>query len=40
MADIMPFRGILYNKEKAGDLSRLMAPPYDVISETLQEELY
>ena len=40
MADIMPFRGILYNKEKAGDLSKLMAPPYDVISETLQEKLY
>ena len=31
MADIAPFRGILYTP-KAGDPSKLLAPPYDVIS--------
>jgi len=32
MAEIAPLRGIVYNKEKAGDLGKLLAPPYDVIS--------
>jgi len=27
-----PFRGILYNKEKIDDISRIVCPPYDVIS--------
>lgn len=27
-----PFSGILYNKEKIGDISRVVCPPYDVIS--------
>ena len=27
-----PFNGILYNKEKIDDISRVVCPPYDVIS--------
>lgn len=40
MAKIAPFRGMLYNPKKAGDLNRVMAPPYDVISLAYQDELY
>lgn len=40
MALIEPFRGIRYNREKVGDLNHVMAPPYDIISERLQTQLY
>ncbi len=40
MAVIVPFRGIHYNLEKIGDLGRVAAPPYDVISPDAQEALY
>lgn len=40
MAIIAPFRGILYNPEKIGDMSGVVAPPYDVISPEGQERLY
>ncbi len=40
MAVIKPFRGLRFNPEKVGDLNRVMAPPYDIISEKEQEELY
>lgn len=40
MAEIVPFRGILYNKKKIGNLQSVVAPPYDVISKSCQEELY
>lgn len=40
MAKIVPFRGILYNSERTGDLNKVVAPPYDVISSAYQEELY
>lgn len=40
MAIIKPFKGILYNKERFEDFSKVTAPPYDVISPTEQEELY
>ena len=33
IADVRPFQGIRYYLARAGDLSRLVAPPYDVISE-------
>lgn len=32
MAEIRPFKGIRYTKE-AGDISKLVCPPYDIISE-------
>ncbi|MCK5450404.1 MAG: DUF1015 domain-containing protein [Candidatus Omnitrophica bacterium] len=41
MAEIRPFRGLLYNGEKIkGDYGSVMAPPYDVISDELRDQLY
>ena len=40
MAEIIPFRGVLYNRQKVGDLESVIAPPWDVISTELQEDLY
>lgn len=40
MAEIVPFRGVLYSTAKVGDLNKVMAPPYDVISPKKQDELY
>ena len=40
MAEIMPFRGLRYNGDKFKDIGPLTAPPYDVISPALQDELY
>ena len=40
MVQIVPFPGILYDREKTGELSELTAPPYDVIKPHLQEALY
>ncbi|MFQ5736132.1 MAG: DUF1015 domain-containing protein [Thermodesulfobacteriota bacterium] len=40
MAEIVPFRGVLYNSGKVGELRGVMAPPYDVISPGKQDELY
>ena len=39
MAEIIPFKGILYNPEKV-DASETMAPPYDIVTHDLKEELY
>lgn len=33
MAVIRPFRGMRYDTSKAGDISKLCCPPYDIISE-------
>lgn len=40
MALIVPFRGIRYNSDKVGDLGRVITPPYDVITDGEQEQLY
>lgn len=40
MAKIFPFRGLTYDPGKIDDLSRVVAPPYDVISPEHQAELY
>lgn len=41
MVDILPFRGVRYDPAPAGgDLSKLVAPPYDVISPAEQAALY
>jgi len=40
MVAIHPFRALRYDPERAGELSRLIAPPYDVIGEAEQERLY
>lgn len=40
MLIVRPFRGIIYNKDKVGDLSELVTPPYDVISPSQQDFYY
>lgn len=40
MAKILPFKGTLYNNKKIKHLEQVMAPPYDVISHRMREELY
>jgi uncharacterized protein (DUF1015 family) len=40
MAKIAPFRAVRYNLEKIQDPASVTAPPYDVISPELQEDLY
>ncbi|MEZ6143096.1 MAG: DUF1015 domain-containing protein [Zavarzinella sp.] len=40
MADIRAFRGFRYDLGKAGTLSEVIAPPYDVIGPELQQQLY
>lgn len=40
MADVFPFRGVLYNPEKIQNLSDVVAPPYDVISPEEQDTFY
>jgi len=40
MAEIKPFRAIVYNKDKIKGLSSLVCPPYDVISPAGQEYYY
>jgi uncharacterized protein (DUF1015 family) len=40
MPEIQPFRGVRFDLAKVGDLSSVVAPPYDVIGPELQETLY
>lgn len=40
MARIVSFRGLLYNQSKIPDPSKVIAPPYDVITPEEQERLY
>ncbi len=40
MATIAPFRGVLFNQTKAGAISELVCPPYDIISHEQQQALY
>ena len=40
MAQLRPFKGIRYNQDISGDLTKNVCPPFDSISETLQEKLY
>ena len=40
MAEVRPFRGWRYDLSQVGDLSDVVAPPYDVISPEQQEALY
>ena len=40
MAEIRSFKGVLFNSNKIGDYSRVVAPPYDVIPEKMRDELY
>jgi uncharacterized protein (DUF1015 family) len=40
MVEIAPFKGMVYNKEKIKKIDDVMSPPYDIISEDMQNELY
>ncbi len=40
MPNIQPFEGLRYNLAQVGNLSDVIAPPYDVISPEQQDELY
>jgi uncharacterized protein (DUF1015 family) len=40
LADVKPFRGIHYDTGRVGDLTRVVAPPYDVISPEDQAVLH
>ena len=40
MAEVHPFRGILYNPEHIADMADVVAPPYDVISPREQDAYY
>ena len=40
MADVVPFHGLRFDESKAGPLSDLISPPYDVISEAQRDALY
>jgi len=40
VADVKPFRGIHYDVKRVGDLTRVVAPPYDVISPEDQVSLH
>ncbi len=39
MAEIIPFKGVLYNPERV-DVASTVAPPYDIVSPKLKEDLY
>ena len=40
MAKIKPLEGLVYDKEKVGDIGKTLAPPYDVITPEMQDDLY
>jgi len=40
MVEVSSFKGITYNPEKIGNFNDVMSPPYDIISEEMQTELY
>ncbi|HSK50672.1 MAG TPA: DUF1015 domain-containing protein [Solirubrobacterales bacterium] len=39
MADVLPFKALHYDLDAVGGLEKVAAPPYDVIDETMREEL-
>ncbi len=40
MANLLPFRGVLYDQDVVGDIGKVVAPPYDVIDGDHQRALY
>ena len=40
MPSVAPFRGLRYDPKHVGNLSQVIAPPYDVIDAALQTKLY
>jgi|AntAceMinimDraft_9_1070365.scaffolds.fasta_scaffold00597_12 uncharacterized protein (DUF1015 family) len=39
MAIVLPFRGIRYNTDQAGDMAQLVAPPYDIVDDEKRDSL-
>lgn len=39
MAEVIPFKGVLYNPRKV-DASLVMSPPYDIVTPEIKDELY
>jgi len=39
MVDIMPLNGLIFNSKKISKYSEVLAPPYDIISSSLKEDL-
>jgi uncharacterized protein (DUF1015 family) len=37
---VKPFNGIIYNKNKVGDIGNVLTPPYDIIDSAMQDTLY
>ena len=40
MPSIKPFKAVVYNKKKIKNVSKVLAPPYDIIGPDRQDELY
>ena len=40
MADVRPFKGLRYNTRTVGELSKVISPPFDTITEEAQDSLY
>lgn len=40
MADVLPFKGVLYNQKKISEIADVVTPPYDVISEEDKDMFY
>ncbi len=40
MVHVAPFKGVQYNTTKIKNLDAVMSPPYDIISDTMQQHLY
>ncbi|GAX61808.1 hypothetical protein SCALIN_C28_0010 [Candidatus Scalindua japonica] len=40
MATVLPFKGLRYNPDKIEDISKVITPPYDVISENERDDYY
>src|ERR671922_3041684 len=40
MATIVPFCGVLYDQTEVSDISRVVAPPYDIIDANQQRALH
>ena len=38
MAEIRPFKALRFDTEKAGNISELVCPPYDIISEEQRQQ--
>jgi len=40
MANLSPFRGVLYDPTVVKDVAKVVAPPYDIIDAEYQKALY